>query len=83
MLLPLKRWFKATELKLYLVAHDDGADNWDLFVWAPSPEEARDLWFHAWEHEQMPDDVRVFEIPTAPASKPQALEWFSQVKKVA
>ncbi|WOF44325.1 hypothetical protein KNJ79_05180 [Sphingopyxis indica] len=70
-------------LRLYLVAQDDGADNWDLFVWAHSPEEARDLWFNAWEYEEMPDDVRVFEVPTTAPSKPLVLQWFQEVRKAA
>jgi len=72
-----------SNLRLYLVAHDDGADNWDLFVWAHSPEEARNLWFNAREYAEMPDDVRVFEVPTTPAAQPGVLGWFSQIKEAA
>lgn len=72
-----------SKLKLFLVAYDDGVDNWDLFVWAYDAAEALKLWAKEWEHDEMPNNVRAFEIPNGAPNAPQVLQWHTEVRKAA
>lgn len=66
-------------MKLYFVACNDEEDNYDLFVWASSPPEARKL--HSAYYGDAFDDVKsdVFIVPTEPPATPKAVMWHDEI----
>lgn len=52
-------------LRLFLVCHDDGADNFDLFVRAYTEQGAVELWQGEFGRDDKP--ARVIEVPAASA----------------
>lgn len=66
---------QAPKLSLYLVVCDDGINNWDMHVWAQTPEQARSLWADNWEFEILPDGIKTFLVDTAQPENPGVAEW--------
>lgn len=68
-------------MQLYLIVHNDcNGENFDLFVWAHSPEEARMKWVEYYdlppeEEEALDKDGKIFEVPLDRPHEAGAIGW--------
>lgn len=69
-------------MQLWLIAAIDADNNnLDLFVWAPSVEQAYQLWKDYFQHNPSVA-VTVYTVPLTPPPNAKALQWGSEVVAV-
>jgi hypothetical protein len=70
------------ELKLYFIAAEIDGEDYDLFAWADSPDQARRKHREHFELVSEMDTVLLFEIPTTPPTHAKALAWHDDIKEI-
>ena len=74
-------------MNLYLICYSEYTceiTNYDWFVWANDPKQAKQLWVDNLEWEDVPDsdELTIWQIPTQEPTEPKLLLWHKEVRNV-